>query len=201
MNKPSSKNFNTLLIASAILHVIILFAWLNSNNSIKNDIAVSKSFDVIVITKKTLNQNINVASTKLVTKNLSQTEPLIKEVQLEESNDILTKENVSKHQIQAVPQKSGKEKNVLNTLLYSAINANKHYPVSALRLQREGTVSIVFKLMNSGEINTLGVSRSSGYNSLDHAALIAVKRIQPFHPAKEYISNAQQFNVDVVFQL
>ena len=89
----------------------------------------------------------------------------------------------------------------LYKLLYSAINQQKHYPVSALRMKQQGKVRVSFKLFNNGNLDELKVSHSSGYRSLDNAALLAVKRIQPFLPAKKFIARARGFQLDIIFQL
>lgn len=87
------------------------------------------------------------------------------------------------------------------TLLHTAINKQKYYPVSALRMQQQGTVRISFRLFNNGDLEEVEVSQSSGYHSLDNAALLAVKSIQPFHPAAEYIASVENFQLDIIFQL
>ena len=93
------------------------------------------------------------------------------------------------------------DKRALYKLLYSAINQQKHYPVSALRMKQQGKVRVSFKLFNNGNLDELKVSHSSGYRSLDNAALLAVKRIQPFLPAKKFIARARGFQLDIIFQL
>lgn len=89
----------------------------------------------------------------------------------------------------------------LYKLLYSAINQQKHYPVSALRMRQQGKVRVSFRLFNNGNLDDLKVSHSSGYRTLDNAALLAVKRIQPFLPAEKYIARVRGFQLDIIFQL
>lgn len=89
----------------------------------------------------------------------------------------------------------------LYKLLYSAINQQKHYPLSALRMKQQGKVRVSFRLFNNGNLDDVEVSHSSGYRSLDNAALLAVKRIQPFHPAADYVASAKDFQLDIIFQL
>ena len=93
------------------------------------------------------------------------------------------------------------DKHALYKLLYSAINQQKHYPVSALRMKQQGKVRVSFRLFNNGNLDDVRVSHSSGYHSLDNAALLAVKRIQPFLPAKKYIARVRGFQLDIIFQL
>ena len=91
--------------------------------------------------------------------------------------------------------------NELTRLLYGAINRHKHYPRTALRMAWQGTASVRFLLQQDGRLGSLTLLHSSGYNSLDQAALQAVQNISPFAPAQHYLDGAQTFNVDVVFNL
>lgn len=88
----------------------------------------------------------------------------------------------------------------LNRLLHSAIDRYKRYPLSALRLGREGTARIKFRLFHDGRIEMLSLARSSGFDALDRAALAAVQGIEPFTPASRYIPDSERFEVDVVFR-
>jgi len=89
----------------------------------------------------------------------------------------------------------------LYELLYHAINQQKHYPLAALRMHQQGKVRVTFKLFNNGNVDELAILQSSGYHSLDNAALLAIKRIQPFHPAVEHIASFKGFQLDIIFQL
>jgi protein TonB len=91
--------------------------------------------------------------------------------------------------------------NELTKLLHGAINRHKQYPRTALRMAWQGTASIGFLLQRDGQLASLTLLHSSGYNSLDRAALQAVRNISPFEPAQQYLQNAQTFKVDVVFNL
>ena len=102
-------------------------------------------------------------------------------------------------QLAATSQK--KNFDILHNLLNNAINQHKHYPLAALRLHQQGKVRISFKLLNNGNVDNLEIAQSSGYHSLDNAALLAVKKIQPFHPAADYIASAKDFKLDILFQL
>jgi len=88
----------------------------------------------------------------------------------------------------------------LNHLLHSAIDRYKRYPLSALRLGREGTTRVNFRLFHDGRIEMLSLSRSSGFGALDRAALAAVQSIEPFTQASRYIPDSERFEVDVVFR-
>jgi len=88
----------------------------------------------------------------------------------------------------------------LNHLLHSAIDRHKRYPLSALRLGREGTARVNFRLFHDGRIDMLSLSRSSGVRALDRAALAAVQSIEPFTQATHYIPGSERFEVDVVFR-
>ena len=52
----------------------------------------------------------------------------------------------------------------------------EQYPAMALRLGQEGTTLLSFKVMTDGSVNNVTVSKSSGYDSLDSAAVTCAGR-------------------------
>ncbi len=86
-------------------------------------------------------------------------------------------------------------------LLYAAIDHHKRYPLSALRMGREGTTRVGFRLNPDGGIEHLQLSASSGHRALDGAALRAVAGISPFRKAAHYLSTAQDFQINVMFRV
>lgn len=88
-----------------------------------------------------------------------------------------------------------------SSMLHQAIDSHKHYPVVALRMRQQGTARVRFRLFEDGRIEDVTLLQTSGYQSLDHSALHAVESIAPFTPAREYLSNDEQFYVDIVFRI
>ncbi len=86
-------------------------------------------------------------------------------------------------------------------LLHSSISNNKEYPYLARRQRREGIATVGFELHPDGTIKNTRLVNSSSTAMLDRAALSAVKRIEPFTPAQDYIEQAEEFKIDVVFKL
>lgn len=86
-------------------------------------------------------------------------------------------------------------------LLHSSISNNKKYPYLAQRQRREGITTVAFVLHPDGTIENTRLINSSQTGSLDRAALSAVKGIEPFIVAKEYLDQSEEFRIDVVFDL
>jgi len=63
------------------------------------------------------------------------------------------------------------------------------------------SISNGFILHPDGSIEDAHLVASSSADTLDRAALSAVKRIAPFTPAQEYLDHAEAFKIDVVFNL
>ncbi len=102
----------------------------------------------------------------------------------------------------AASEKSkGAPTNTLLALLHTAIQKQQHYPLSAQQMEREGRVSVQFILLEDGRIKGLHMVKSSGTASLDEAALQAVQAASPFAHINQYLSKAQEFSIDVVFEL
>jgi len=86
-------------------------------------------------------------------------------------------------------------------LLHASISEKKEYPYIARRQRREGVATIGFVLHPNGMIENTHLVLSSSTGALDRAALSAVKSIEPFHPANQYLEQAESFKVNVVFNL
>jgi TonB family protein len=93
------------------------------------------------------------------------------------------------------------DRSELMALLHAAIDRNKRYPQSALRMGREGSTRVDFNLGPDGRIEVLNIGNSSGVHALDIAATRAVQNIAPFPMADRYLDRTQRFQVDVVFQI
>jgi protein TonB len=92
-------------------------------------------------------------------------------------------------------------KQQFNQILHQAIDQQKHYPLAALRMRQQGTARVRFRLLEDGRVEDVTLLQTSGFQSLDHSALHAVQSIAPFAPARQYLSNDEQFYVDIVFRI
>jgi len=86
-------------------------------------------------------------------------------------------------------------------LLHTQISSSKKYPYIARRLRREGVATIAFVLYPDGKIENVHLLNSSHTQALDRAALSAVKQIEPFYIAGDYIKKSESFQVNVEFTL
>jgi protein TonB len=96
---------------------------------------------------------------------------------------------------------SSAHKSSIIELLHSRISEHKQYPYLAIRQRREGVARVEFVLHPDGAINDARLIQSSRTRMLDKAALDAVKRIEPFRLAKDYLEKPEAFQVDVVFNV
>lgn len=203
MNKSSTRVFWLLIGLSTALHAMLFVAWFNFSNNTpvtfqqdKATISIQIVENNNVVTPSISKKSINIQN-KIPKKN--KTSKVLKE---KKNTDKTPTQELNTQSIQTlVKSEEKKSLNKLYKLLYSAIDSHKMYPTSALRMQRQGTVQVAFNLLNSGELNNIEISNSSGYNALDKAALLAVKKIQPFHPAALYVSDSMDFKLNIIFQL
>ncbi len=86
-------------------------------------------------------------------------------------------------------------------LLHSSISDNKEYPYLARRQRREGIATVAFVLHPDGTIENTRLINSSQTVALDRAALSAVKGIDPFVDAQDYIDQSEEYQIDIVFDL
>lgn len=96
---------------------------------------------------------------------------------------------------------ASQQRHLILELLHNSISNNKKYPYLARRQRREGTTTVAFVLHPDGTIENTRLINSSQAVTLDRAALSAVENIEPFKAAQEYLERAEEFQVDVVFNL
>jgi TonB family protein len=123
----------------------------------------------------------------------------------EQLNDIQQKqlstdESVSTaHTVQST--NASQQRHSILELLHRRISDNKEYPYLARRQRREGVATVAFVLHPDGKIENTHLVTSSRAAALDRAALSAVKHIEPFTLAQEYLEHAEEFQVDIEFDL
>jgi len=95
---------------------------------------------------------------------------------------------------------SQKQHSILE-LLHNSISNNKEYPYLARRQRREGVATVSFVLYPDGTIEDTHLVVSSHATVLDRAALAAVKKIEPFAAAQDYLEQSKKFQIDIEFEL
>ena len=96
---------------------------------------------------------------------------------------------------------ASQQQHAILELLHRRISDNKEYPYLARRQRREGVATVAFVLHPDGRIENTHLVTSSRAAALDRAAISAVKHIEPFTVAQEYLEHAEQFQVDIKFDL
>jgi protein TonB len=82
------------------------------------------------------------------------------------------------------------------------IENHKKYPDAAQQRNIEGQVTVEFTIQLDGRITEPSISKSSGYPSLDLAAIDAVKKASPFSsPPRDYFSDTIHINLPIRFEL
>lgn len=120
------------------------------------------------------------------------------------SSDALKKMEASKTASQppaASNSSKGAQVDELLAVLHTAIQQKQNYPENALQMERQGRATMKFTLFPDGSIKGLHVAKSSGTESLDLAALAAVRDAAPFSRIDQYLSESKEFSIDVVFEL
>lgn len=96
---------------------------------------------------------------------------------------------------------ASRQQHAILELLHRRISDEKQYPYLARRQRREGTATVAFVLHPDGKIENAHLVSSSRAGVLDRAALSAVKHIEPFRIAGEYLKQSEEFQVDIEFEL
>lgn len=117
-----------------------------------------------------------------------------------QQNQLSTDESVSTaHTAQST--NASQQQHTILELLHRRISDHKEYPYLARRQRREGVATVAFVLHPDGTVENARLVSSSRAAALDRAALSAVKRIEPFKVAQEYLEQSEAFQVDVRFDL
>ena len=78
----------------------------------------------------------------------------------------------------------------------------KKYPGTASKFGVEGTVYVEFTILSNGTVEKVEVARSSGHQTLDEAAVLAIKSAAPFQPFPETIKRQSlRIELPLVFKL
>lgn len=183
-------------LTSIILHGIVLLCFI-------------VFYDEITPTKKYGNTNAQVISA-FVSHDIVQKQSIHKnksEIKKQKINTadkgLIVKNREQSAEIKAkqMARNQGESFSELLVLLHDAIQQKQEYPESALAMQREGGVTVSFKLYKDGHMTDLKLVKSSGTTSLDEAALNAVLNAAPFSDLIKYIKDTQEYKIDIVFKL
>ena len=96
---------------------------------------------------------------------------------------------------------ASQQRHAILELLHRRISDNKEYPYLARRQRREGIATVAFVLNPDGTVENAHLVTSSRAVTLDRAAISAVKHIEPFPAAQQYLEQSEKFQVDVEFDL
>ncbi len=82
------------------------------------------------------------------------------------------------------------------------IQQEKQYPRWALRAKHQGIVRLAFDVLPTGQIGSLVLAQSSGFEGLDNEALAAVERASPFSAFPKFLRQDKiKIQIDLVFIL
>ncbi len=144
--------------------------------------SVTEPVDTAVVDQSTVNQNS------------------VEEQYVIKQKQLSTEESESTaHAVQST--NASQQRHAILELLHRRISDNKEYPYLARRQRREGVATVAFVLHPDGKIENTHLVTSSRAAALDRAALSAVKHIEPFTLAQEYLEHAEEFQVDIEFDL
>ena len=76
------------------------------------------------------------------------------------------------------------------------------YPLLARRRGWEGTVWLAFTVAPDGGLERIHVARGSGYDALDHAAIVALRRVDQMREASAWLNGrALDMELPVIYRL
>jgi|GEM_PF-2442513 len=161
----------------------------------------AKKADSIVHSADAVKQQAGSGAEKVVNQPSTNTVPAVPEKAAALTSPADSASNDTGDQVRTSSTAASQQKNALIELLHSQISAHKQYPYLARRQRREGVARVEFVLHPDGSVQNPRLLQSSRTTSLDKAALEAVKSIEPFTPAGNFIDRPEAYRVDVVFNV
>jgi protein TonB len=190
------QEFLFFIILSAIIHIIPLsyIFYLEKLNT-------EKPFGAEIITVAIIGEESTIASAS------SSPIPSRKHSQ---SRVIPAKAGIQRNQISWIPVFTGmtdtlntsdaipglESGNKILTQIRLKIERVKYYPSIAKRQNLEGRPEVAFKLTRDGSIAVLEITKSSGIQMLDDAALETIKRASPFPYYEGEIKLAVRYSIE-----
>ena len=87
------------------------------------------------------------------------------------------------------------------SIIYKELNNHFNYPKIAQRRNWQGQVLIAFRLNNDGTIEDIKIDHSSGYNILDQAAIVSLKKIGQLPQVSSWLVNGMEIQIPIIYQL
>ncbi|MCW8900225.1 MAG: energy transducer TonB [Gammaproteobacteria bacterium] len=153
-------------------------------------------------------------SVKLIEQHKQKTQQVIKNTQAKKTRNTVTqtqekktsKKEVSQKQEKQLQASSANQENTVSkarvvSLIYKELNNHFTYPKIAQRRNWQGQVLLAFRLSNNGNIENIKISHSSGYNVLDQAAIISLKKIGQLPQASSWLINGMEIQIPIIYQL
>jgi TonB family protein len=177
------------LIASLIIHFIIVFPW---GYAVKKSDVAEHGLVVHAYAASPINE---LKQEKLELKNqlgfIKHTKDVVKT-----SHKIQTESSA----INNMENEKQITHRLILKMLHDQIAKNQVYPVSALELNQSGTVTIRFILSSNGIIHDALLIKSSGFTSLDLAALNAVSAVSALQNVRGFLKDEEVFVIDVMYR-
>lgn len=96
---------------------------------------------------------------------------------------------------------SGVDQSYLAKLL-AQLAQHKRYPLSSRRKAQEGVAVLDFEISRTGRVLVSHIQKSSGFNALDKAVLVMLKRAEPFPPVPPDMKGESiRFTLPIAFRL
>lgn len=87
------------------------------------------------------------------------------------------------------------------SVVRAQVERNREYPAMARQMEMQGTVVVRIAIKEDGSLSAVEIISSSGYASLDKAAVSAVKRAVPFRSPGSFGLGRVTVEVPIVFRL
>lgn len=111
------------------------------------------------------------------------------------------KETEKTAQAASASQENAESKARVISLIYKELNNHFNYPKIAQRRNWQGQVQLAFRLSNDGTIKDIKINHSSGYNVLDQAAIVSLKKIGQLPQASSWLVDGMEIQIPVIYQL
>ena len=131
--------------------------------------------------------------------------PLQKQAETKAVNKTVKKLTQQKT-VKPAEQQPAQEKNIVSkaqvvSLIYKELSNHFTYPRIAQKRNWQGQVLLAFRLNTDGTIDDIKINHSSGYNVLDQAAIVSLKKIGQLPQVSSWLFDGMEIQLPVIYQL
>ena len=190
----ASVGFHAALMVSPYSSDITLFGATESVMSVKLE---TKAEDIATPEKNDISEKKVAIKPKVEPKQKSTTQNKLAKA----TENIIQKKPVEDKSAYLQEKQQAESRARVISIIYKELQPYFSYPKQAVRRNWQGKVLLSLQVTSSGQIKRIQITKSSGYNLLDQAAIKALRRIENLPYASNWLATDIELNLPIIYKL